>query len=845
MTDSRLERWSLLVTRHPGRVALCAALLGAVFLHSLTNIQFENDIRSTVPTPSGQVLDRIDEVFGLREQSFVLIESSEPDSHSVLLAFARVIDKKLSGNELVAKVDYGHGKLRDIVLEKLAPYGPRFTTAMDAQDIESLFSREDLNARLDRQLARLSMPGFGDTEDLVLRDPLDFGAFLFDRLAAARGAYRVDPSSPYTISADGRAILIRIQGSRPLDDLGAAQATALAIEEALYETAREVTEGAEIRIVAGGGHFLALESARTVRKDLIFSLTMSMFLVIWLTGWTLRSLQAGFLVFPPLSIGLLSGIGLLGLFKPRMTLLALGSSSILIGLGVDFAVHLLLRARTERAAGHGSEASVARAMNTAGPGLIFAALTTMGAFLAFHASAFDFLEDMGSLTALGIFGTLAATLSLLPPLLERWLRTDASVGRAPRTLGVDAVVAWSVRHARTVLIAATLLSVGTIVTLMISPPKMETDLRRIHARDSHALNAEERLKTIFGGDEEPLFVMLENANENELEQDLGKLRAVLDKLVSEGLLISYQSAAMLLPDKTIENAVRARMQSMSTEELHLRIGAALDRAGFDPEVLREAVDRVVDASTDHMPFSLARLRELGLGDWLTNFVRRVPDAEATVALSTIYPAEDLWVPAHREQTLTRLEGALTAAGIEAKIAGMVTVSTEAGMQIGTEMATIGSLALAATVLLVALLFRSPGITLLVLLPVTLGCLWTALGFWLCDFRLHFMNASVLPMILGIGIDDGIHLVKRYRSLSQAGKTTDVIRETFAVTGTGVALTSLTTMIAFGSLGFSENRGLASIGILAFIGVGASLVASVVVLPAVMAVVAGTSRRQFR
>ena len=837
MTDSRLERWSLLVTRNPGRVGIVAALLGTVFIYSITTIRFENDIRSTVPTPSGQVLDRIDEIFGLREQSFVLAESPEGGSHQLLLSFARKLEKALSAHDLISRVEYGHAALRDRVLERLAPYGPRFTNTESAPDIPSLFSARDLDARLERQIARLSMPGFGDTEDLVLRDPLDFGAFLFDRLASARGTYRIDPASPYTISEDGKTILVRVQGSQPLDDLAAAQSTAVAVENAIEKARREIqaATGVDLEVVAGGGHFLALESARVVRRDLILSLTMSMLLVLCLTGWTLRGMQAGFLIFPPLTIGLLSGVGLLGLFKSEMTLLALGSSSILIGLGVDFGIHLLLRARTERASGQSSEASVARAMQTAGPGLIFAAFTTMGAFLAFHASDFDFLEDMGSLTALGIFGTLAATLCLLPALLERWLRWDASTIQQPRTLGVDRVVDWSMRNAKLVLAAATIVSVSTIIFLTVSPPEMENDLRRIHARESSALKAEERIKSVFGGDEEPLFVVVAQDSETNLEADLGKLRGVLNYLVDRGLLTSYQSAAMLLPDPTVESAVQDRMRTMSIEELRLRIGAALDRAGFDAAVLRDAIDRLVKASTDRSPLTIQKLRDLDLGEWLDNFVRAEPGTSNVVSLTTVYPTQDLWVPKHRLETLTTLEDSIAAAGIQADVAGMITVSNEAGMQIGTEMASIGGLALAATVLLVALLFRSPGITLLVLVPVTLGCLWTALGFRLCGFRLHFMNASVLPMILGIGIDDGIHLIKRYRSLRQAGKSENLIRDTFSVTGTGVALTSLTTMIAFGSLGFSENRGLASIGILAFIGVGASFVASVVVLPAILKV----------
>lgn len=853
MTDSRLESWSRVVTGYPRRMAALGVILGVVFIYSIIGIEFENDLRTAIPTPSGKVLDRIDSAFGMREQSFVLVESADENAQGLLVRVAQALATRLQSEELIANVEYGYENLRTTVLEKLAPYGPRLALSANAPEIQNLFSDADLDERLERQIARLSLPGFGDSEALVLADPLDLGAFLWDRLATTRGAYRVDTGSAHTISEGGRAILIRVRGALPLEDLGAARKTALVISKTVQEIAQQFKESEDTALTfrTGGGHFLALESERIVRRDLIVSLSLSMVLVLALVGWTLRSARAGFLIFPPLTLGLLSGAGVLGLLKSHVTLLAFGSASILIGLGVDFAVHLLLRARAERAAGQDSGESVARAVRSSGPGLVFAALTTMGAFAAFHVSRFEFLEDMGSLAVFGIFGTLLATLSILPPLLAQWL-SSKGVERPPRSLGVDSIVNVSTRHPMPVLIVALCLCVGAVATLVTSPPEMETDLRRIHARESAALETEARIKDIFGGEQEPLLLLLENEDGSEssrtLESGLSRLRMELDALVRSGQLVSYHSAALLLPDPAVEQAVQALFQPSDADSLQQRIVAALERNGFDSRALADAVDRVVRAATDPLPLDIERLRALGLGDWLATTVRNDPENPAnTLALATLYPARDLWHEETRKDTLAAIRGALKQSGVHAQVASMITMSTETGLLVGREMVTIGGLSLLVAVALVVLLFRSPRDTLLVLLPVTLGCLWTALAFRLLDFRLHFMNASVLPMIIGIGIDDGIHLVQRYRYLRARfnGRPRNLVRETFSVTGTGVALTSLTTMIAFGSLGFSENRGLASIGILAFIGVGSCLLASVSVLPALMAGLVRSSNEPHR
>ena len=122
--------------------------------------------------------------------------------------------------------------------------------------------------------------------------------------------------------------------------------------------------------------------------------------------------------------------------------------------------------------------------------------------------------------------------------------------------------------------------------------------------------------------------------------------------------------------------------------------------------------------------------------------------------------------------------------------------------------------------------RSPaaGLATLALLPAALGTLWTAGAFVLLGAQLNLMNLGVLPMVLALGVDDGIHVVHGHLG---AESPRDHAIEV------GVLLTSLTTLVAFGSLALSRNRGIASVGLLTLLGVTGCLLASVVVLPALL------------
>jgi hypothetical protein len=135
------------------------------------------------------------------------------------------------------------------------------------------------------------------------------------------------------------------------------------------------------------------------------------------------------------------------------------------------------------------------------------------------------------------------------------------------------------------------------------------------------------------------------------------------------------------------------------------------------------------------------------------------------------------------------------------------------------------------VLILGLTFRRPVLVVLTFVPLVVGVivsvgLMAALGI---DFNL--VSLSMLPLILGIGIDNGIHVVHRFIGHAREG-----LEEVFRHTGRGIVMTSLTTIVGFGAMIFADYPGLRSSGLLAILGVGATLVTAVTLLPAFLTLV---------
>jgi predicted RND superfamily exporter protein len=137
-------------------------------------------------------------------------------------------------------------------------------------------------------------------------------------------------------------------------------------------------------------------------------------------------------------------------------------------------------------------------------------------------------------------------------------------------------------------------------------------------------------------------------------------------------------------------------------------------------------------------------------------------------------------------------------------------------------------AVAAIALLLLALWRRPRDAALVLAPLLLAALFTCAFSVLADVPFNFADVIVLPLLLGIGVDSGIHLVHRWRH-ADPGRT-ELLRTSSA---RGIFWSATTTVASFGSLGFSTHLGLASLGQMLTVGVVLMLLCNLVVLPALL------------
>ena len=185
-----------------------------------------------------------------------------------------------------------------------------------------------------------------------------------------------------------------------------------------------------------------------------------------------------------------------------------------------------------------------------------------------------------------------------------------------------------------------------------------------------------------------------------------------------------------------------------------------------------------------------------------------------------YANEDLW----QEDSMKRFISAMRE--IDPKVTGApVQVHESAGrMREGFERAALYSYGV--VLLFLLLEFRNLRLTLLAMVPLTIGLLWLLELLPLLGLDFNLANFFALPILIGCGVDGGVHIVHRFRETSSAstvGRTT----------AAAVTLSFLTTIIGFGAMATASHRGVASLGLMMIAGLGCVLVATVLLLPALL------------
>ncbi len=599
--------------------------------------------------------------------------------------------------------------------------------------------------------------------------------------------------------------------------------------------------------------------------SIIAMIAITILMLVVFRGFVVPMLAAGSLL-----IGLALSFGWLVLVVGHLQLLSVVFTVILMGLGIDFALHLVARLELVKDEHDTLPSAIARVFRGIGPGMLTGAVTTAAAFGVTTFTQFKGMAEMGLIAGGGILLCLLAMLSCFPAALAvtgRWkkiIRHRPGGETAHFAHGrLDFVDRRPRRTLTMTLIPITLLAwAGTEIrydpnVLNLQPPGVESVEweHRIVADDARSVWA--------------ALVWTDVEHAAQYTDELSTLPMV-SGVGAMGLLFPEDRAERSLEIEALQNApnpvITAESNFTMLQQQLAAVGLGLTaRLGNEDseinrrlETLAQRISEVVNSSaqysadqqdkimaelsesfvTSRQALSLwldeaLSLRSLGPND-LPTFLRDQWAPEPGRWLLQVFPAPDeqghsilhpdrLGPFVHSiRQVVEILSGSPQA------VFGPPVQIYESSQLIQREYIKAAIYAIAAILILLLIDFRSLPDALCAMLPVTIGFIGVFGMLGLTGFTLNFANIIVMPLIFGIGVDVGVHMVHRWRQ-EPYGRPAGLS----GATGRGITLTMLTTMIGFASMLLAQHRGIRSLGFVMVIGLGVTLCACYLVLPAVL------------
>ncbi len=566
------------------------------------------------------------------------------------------------------------------------------------------------------------------------------------------------------------------------------------IFDGLYEILDEVQdkdpryEDLEVGFT-GGLIVMDYEGDKMALGDIYLAGSVTIILILILLFVSFRSISLPLLALIPLVCGIGITAGLFNLVFGEMGIMAMIFAVLLLGLGIDFSIHLLNRFMEEMEDHDDINRAFRHTSINTGKAVVLGALTTATAFGALFFSKTPAMHEMGLTLAIGLLITLVCVFFILPALTTlrlRMSRLRVKLHKRARFKVLGAIGGLSSRFA--VVFVLILILIGGFLVLRAPEAELNTDIHELQPKTVPAYKQLEKIKSNFNYSEDHLLCVVDSFDE--LVRTVEGFKAISEVMQVESVL------DFLPQDQSDKMAIFEQAKT-----LH-------------PEFVDISWLNIDEMTWEELPASIRK-------DWVSESSEEVKFLIRIRAWGNIYDEE------YRGELLEQLEEVNPEIFSEAILwPTLIDAMTEDVIRVCI-FAAIPIL----VIVYVGFRRRNPIYAIMAPIPVLFGIGGILALSGYLGVSLNLLSIMMIPLIIGIGIDNGIHILHRYQEEGK-GSVPMVVQRT----GKAIFLTTATTCLAFSSLLFGGHPGIRALGQVPVLGLILCFLAAVLFLPALIALI---------
>lgn len=789
-----LTGWAGIVYRRAGLILLLGLLVLAAALFTIRDIKISTDINALMPegAQSVQTLENALGMIGNYSSIQIVIEGETPEQ---VIEAAKELTESFERKPWVGSAQY----FEDV--EVLVRHELLFLSETELMDLEqdvyqslSIFFAREMSEAFDTQVT-FTLGGVSGTSDEEL-DPM--------RVEQFEEMFAAPPSERRYFTSEDELTGVIVIAPKPGNS--ALAKAKLMIDASHREAEAYVARHPEMKIGVTGRIASQVGQYDAITRDLMIGLSSAFILISLILLFSYRTIMAIPLIIFPLITSIAVTLAITTMTIGGLNLITAFLTLILFGLGIDFGVHNFSRYVEERRAGTGLQETIQIIIDRTGRASFMAAFTTGASFFALMFTSFRAFSEFGFIAGVGIFMAFFSMYTLMPAILviaERLGWTPKKKKREPKSRNKGRSL-FAIRHPRLVVSGIVLLVFGAAYSA--GQIKFETNIKNLEATmPAKFENAKEAAKKVLG--DNSWAVMVADSYEELIGID-AHFTGLKESDDGAPTIDYFRSLLSFVPPPDVQ---QRRL------DIIRRLKEQADRlSGLDPEKY-EAGNKYLDIET----MSIAALPPLLKQTYLGR-------AERPGYLFYVYPSVNM--------SDSSEAGRFFADAAQINVDGKNFYSAAESFVLVEMLGLMQSDALLAillvtltTICVVWLFFRNFSASLVVLIPPMFGVLLTLGVMGTFGPALSIMNMVILPSLVGISVDNGIHIVHRFLDHSPRADVGYIM----LTTGRAAVLTTVTTLVGFGSMITASMGGLRSLALLAIIGFSLCLIMTWYLLPAIL------------
>ncbi len=656
--------------------------------------------------------------------------------------------------------------------------------------------------------------------------------------------------SPNKLTNKTRRIVI----AKPIKNFHAIMPAAAAIEKAREISQQIQTEFSGVSIHITGETALEHEELESIGDGAVLSGIGSFLLVCILLYICLRSVKLLLATLLILLMGLSLTAGFAAVTIGHLNVISISFAALYIGLGVDFAIHVNLHYRDEIASKHNNDIAIQKTLQRLGFSLFLCAITTSIGFFTFVPTDYKGVSELGLISGASMFIALFLSLFVLPAFLKLFHLKNAKILQDSEHA---CMISFPFRYKKSIRISSILIGLACLFII----PYITFDSNPVNMRNPKSPSVETFKRLLQSKTESPyvLYTLSDSlSSAQQLSEQLKQVATVHSTVNLESLLATEQEEKLYIiedlnmmlggqlqnfnaiPQASDTLVVLQDFSQLLSQQINQ--GANVDitllqnlKMQVDAFIvsLQQQTDNTLALTLDKsilglLPYTMNTLNqsltayEFSLTD-LPDIIRLQWLSPTGIYRTMVTPKQDLNIPANLKQFAKDVHT------VEPTATGLPIADLASGEAVVNAFQQAFSAAFIIISLFLIFILRSFKKAFLVMGPLSLAALLTCTVNVFLGIPFNFANIIALPLLLGMGVDSGIHIMHCLHS--EQHHSSDKEEQQQNSTARGVMFSSITTMSSFVSLALIPHFGISSMGITLAVGISFMLLCTLVVLPA--------------